>query len=148
MYCPSCGIENAVDAETCVSCGQDLRAPAANDPYADKPHPPVYAPQPPPLQYQQPYQPPVQGQGGKIPNYLAQSITIAVLGTCCWILPTVLAIPAIVFGSQVNSKLASGDPMGAAEASRNAKIWCWVSFGSMALIAFAWLAILFAVTLA
>jgi hypothetical protein len=148
MYCPHCGIENATDAETCASCGQDLRTPAERDPYADKPHPPVYAPQPAPLQYQQPYQPPGLGQGGRIPNYLAQSITIAVIGTCCWILPTVLAIPAIVFGSQVNSKLALGDAIGAAEASRNARIWCWVSFASVLLIALVWLFFLFAVAVA
>ena len=146
MYCPNCGIENAVDAETCVSCGHDLRRPDAGDPYADKPHPPVYAPRPAPLQHQQPQQPPYQG--GQVPNYLVQSITLAVLGTCCWILPTVLAIPAIVFGSQVNSRLATGDAIGAAEASRNARIWCWVSGGSVLLIAFAWLFILFAVAVA
>jgi t-SNARE complex subunit (syntaxin) len=63
-----------------------------------------------------------------------------VLGTCCWIVPTVLAIPAIVFGAQVNTKLASGDAMGAAEASRNARIWCWVSFVSVLVIALVWLA--------
>jgi hypothetical protein len=29
----------------------------------------------------------------------------------------------------VNSKLAAGDVAGAREASKNARIWCWVSFG-------------------
>ena len=136
MYCPNCGIENAVDAETCISCGQDLRAPAKRDPNGDKPHPPVYAPRPAPLPHQQPHQAPIQS--GHVPNYLVQSITLAALGTCCWILPTVLAIPAIVFGSQVNSRLATGDSIGAAEASRNARIWCWVSFASVLVIALAW----------
>lgn len=136
MYCPNCGIENAVDAETCVSCGQDLRVPAERDPYANRPGPPAYAPLPAPLPHQQPHQAPSPGR--QVPNYLVQSIALAVLGTCCWILPTALAIPAIVFGSQVNSRLATGDSMGAAEASRNARIWCWVSFASVLLIALAW----------
>ena len=142
MYCPRCGIENATDAETCVSCGHDLRLPAQRDPYEDAPGPPVYAPQPPapqPVQYQAPYQGQVPGGLGKIPNYLAQSITIAIFGACCWIVPTILAIPAIVFGSQVNSKLDLGDVMGATNASRNARIWCWVSFASLLLVGLVWL---------
>jgi hypothetical protein len=65
----------------------------------------------------------------RVPNYLVQSITLAVLGSCCWIIPTALAIPAIVFGAQVNSKLRIGDTLGAMESSRNARIWCWLSFG-------------------
>lgn len=124
MYCPRCGIENAVDARTCVSCGNDLSRPAERDPYQDTPHAPVYRPDPPP---QPAYQP--QPGPGRVPNYLVQSITLAVLGSCCWIVPAALAIPAIVFGAQVNSKLRLGDTLGAAQASRNARIWCWVSFG-------------------
>ena len=128
MYCPRCGIENAVDAEKCVSCGHDLRTSPEPDPYEDAPHAPVYRPDPPPQPYVQPIpqQPHVPTH---VPNYLVQSITLAVLGSCCWIIPTAVAIPAIVFGAQVNSKLRIGDTLGAAEASRNARIWCWLSFG-------------------
>lgn len=131
MYCPRCGIENAVDARTCVSCGNDLRRPAERDPYQDTPHPPVYRPDPPP-QPQPVYQP--QPGPERVSNYLGQSITLAVVGTCCWIVPTAFAIPAIVFGTQVNSKLRLGDTLGAAEASRNARIWCWLSFGVLVLM--------------
>ena len=58
-----------------------------------------------------------------IPNYLVQSILVTLF--CC--MP--LGIPAIVFASQVNGKIAAGDTAGAREASRLAKIWCWWSFG-------------------
>lgn len=58
-----------------------------------------------------------------IPNYLIQAIVVTVL--CC--LPT--GIAAIVFAAQVNGKLQSGDLEGARNASRQAKRWCWISFG-------------------
>lgn len=139
MYCPRCGIENQQDAETCVSCGNDLRTwgDRLPDRQAAPGQPSVYA-QPPP-QPQQPYAPPAGQPSGqpRIPNYLVQSIVLAVLGTCCWIIPTALAIPAIVFGSQVNAKLRVGDTLGAAESSRNARIWCWLSFGSLVIMVLA-----------
>jgi hypothetical protein len=61
--------------------------------------------------------------GVTVPNYLVFAILATVL--CC--LPT--GIPAIVFAAQVNGKLQAGDWAGAQAASKNAKIWCWVSFG-------------------
>jgi len=79
-----------------------------------------------------PYAPPVQvtavgtpGTGGEsyIPNYLWQSIVVTVL--CC--LP--FGIPAIVYAAKVDSLRASGDIPGAMQASANAKMWAWVSFG-------------------
>ena len=59
----------------------------------------------------------------QVPNYLVQ----AILCTVCCCPP--FGIPAIVFAAQVNSKLAAGDAQGAMEASRKAKMWCWISFG-------------------
>jgi hypothetical protein len=58
-----------------------------------------------------------------VPNYLVQSILVTIF--CC--LPS--GIAAIVFSSQVNTKLAAGDYAGALESSKKAKMWCWVSFG-------------------
>lgn len=60
----------------------------------------------------------------EVKNYLVQSILVTLL--CC--LP--LGIPAIIFASQVNSKLAMGDLEGAQAASRKAKMWSWWSFGA------------------
>ncbi|MBN1255361.1 MAG: CD225/dispanin family protein [Deltaproteobacteria bacterium] len=61
--------------------------------------------------------------GGVVPNYLAQAILATVF--CC----VPFGIPAIVFAAQVNSKLEGGDYAGAVEASKRAKLWCWISFG-------------------
>src|ERR1051325_6900915 len=60
---------------------------------------------------------------GSVPNYLVQSILV----TLCCCLPG--GIVALIFAAQVNSKLAAGDVAGAEAASRNAKMWCWISFG-------------------
>jgi len=57
------------------------------------------------------------------PNYLVQAILV----TLCCCLP--FGIPAIVYAAQVNGKLSAGDALGAMEASRKAKMWCWISFG-------------------
>jgi hypothetical protein len=38
-------------------------------------------------------------------------------------------IAAIVYAAQVNSKLQGGNIAGAQADSRNAKMWCWISFG-------------------
>lgn len=59
----------------------------------------------------------------KIPNYLWQSIAV----TLCCCLP--FGIAAIVYAAQVNSKQGVGDIAGAQEASRKAKMWCWIGFG-------------------
>ncbi len=75
-------------------------------------------------QVQQPQMPP--------PNYLVWAILTTVL--CC--LPP--GIVSIVFASQVNSKWAAGDYDGAYRASKNAKIWAWVSFGVAILSLIIW----------
>ncbi len=59
-----------------------------------------------------------------VPNYLWQSIVVTLC--CC---PNVIGIPAIIYASQVNTKLALGDMAGAMEASKNARLWCWIAFG-------------------
>lgn len=59
----------------------------------------------------------------QVPNYLWQSIVCTVC--CC--LP--FGIVAIIFAAQVNGKLANGDVPGAMDASRKARLWCWLSFG-------------------
>ncbi|HEY0370562.1 MAG TPA: TIR domain-containing protein [Thermoanaerobaculia bacterium] len=89
------------------------------------PTPPRPQPQPRP---QQPLQPPprpnpVYQPAQTIPNYLVFAIVVTVL--CC--LP--LGVVAIVYASQVNTKLASGDYAGAKRASDSAKLWSWISFG-------------------
>ena len=60
----------------------------------------------------------------QVQNYLVFAILTTVL--CC--LPA--GIPAIVYAAQVNGKVQSGDIAGAQLASKNAKMWCWISFGA------------------
>jgi len=59
-----------------------------------------------------------------IPNYLWQAIVCTV---CCCV---PLGIPAIVYAAQVNSKVVQGDMAGARQASKKAKMWCWIAFWS------------------
>lgn len=104
MYCRQCGAQNEDNAWKCVQCGTELRpgpAPGAGLTPASAPSPPVV-----------------------IPNYLWQSIVCTIL--CCW----PLGIPAIVYAAQVNSKVARGDIEGAKASSKNAKMWCWIAFGT------------------
>ncbi len=58
------------------------------------------------------------------PNYLVFAILTTIF--CC----QVLGIVSIVFAAQVNAKWNSGDIQGAMEASKNAKLWAWIAFGS------------------
>lgn len=72
-------------------------------------------------QFQQPQTPP--------PNYLVFGILTTIF--CCQI----LGIVSIVFAAQVNSRWNSGDLQGALDASKNAKLWAWIAFGSGFIIA-------------
>ncbi len=72
-------------------------------------------------QFQQPQTPP--------PNYLVFAILTTIF--CCQI----LGIVSIVFAAQVNSRWNSGDVQGALDASKNAKLWAWIAFGSGFIIA-------------
>lgn len=81
----------------------------------------------------------VAPQSTNTPNYLVWSITVTVLNflvccLACWNFPGIVTgIVGIVFASKVNSRLAVGDIAGAQAASRNAKIWTWVTTGFLIL---------------
>jgi predicted secreted protein len=76
--------------------------------------------------------PPGQPAAGNVANYLVPAILVTVL--CCLF----TGIPAIVYAAQVNGKLATGDIAGAQVASKNAKMWCWISVGAGLLIGVFW----------
>lgn len=107
MFCPHCGAENPDDASFCVECAKPL-APEKSTHQLDQPPPPI-PPAPP-----GPPSAPVQ-------NYLVPAILVTVL--CC--LP--FGVVAIIYASQVNTKLAAGDHAGALEAAQKAKTWSIVS---------------------
>lgn len=58
-----------------------------------------------------------------VPTYLWQSIVCLVL--CC----LVGGIIALVYSTKVDPALQRGDVTAAREASKNARMWCWISFG-------------------
>ena len=62
------------------------------------------------------------------PNYLVFAILTTFF--CCQI----LGIVSIIYAAQVNSRWNAGDVAGANDASRNAKLWAWIAFGSGLLI--------------
>ena len=66
--------------------------------------------------------PPPAGGSGTVPNYLVPAI-ISIF--CCW----PLAIPAIIFATQVNGKVAAGDIAGAQVASTKAKMFAFIAIG-------------------
>jgi interferon-induced transmembrane protein len=73
--------------------------------------------------------PPASAAPGSIPNHLAWAIisTVFSLCLCCGIPGLITGIIAIVFSTQVNTKLGAGDIEGARNASNKAKILCWVT---------------------
>lgn len=89
---------------------------------SDSPPPPdasgLPAPPPPGRGTTSPY---AATSSAAVPNYLVWAILVTLF---CF-LPT--GIVAIVFASQVSSKLAAGDVTGAMEASRKAKMWTIIS---------------------
>lgn len=126
MICPSCGTSNVETSSICVNCGKPLHS---------VPPPPAaptntYTPPPPPSNAT--YIPPAS-TGPQIPNYLIPSILV----TLCCCLP--FGIVAIVYAAQVNTKLAAGDYSGASEASRNAKMWCYIALGVGLLAQLIWI---------
>jgi hypothetical protein len=121
MVCQECGAENANNAFKCARCSAALQQgqtppPITQQPLYGEPMPTYVAP-PQVYPYGQPQYP------TQIPNYMAQAILVTLF--CCW--PS--GIVAIIFASQVNSKLAMGDIAGAMDASNKARTWCWVSVG-------------------
>jgi hypothetical protein len=57
-----------------------------------------------------------------IPNHLTGAIMATIF--CCQI----LGIVAIIYASNVNSKIAAGDFAGAQAASDKAEFWMWLAF--------------------
>jgi hypothetical protein len=80
--------------------------------------------------------PPPGNATANIPNYLVFAI-VSIL--CCW----PLAIPAIIFATQVNSKVAAGDIPGAQDASKKAKMFSFIAIGLGVLAIVVYVVILF-----
>ena len=70
-----------------------------------------------------------------IPNYLVQAVLLTLV--CIVLSPFTLFFPfigvitgvvAIVYGAQVNGKVAGGNYVGARDSSRMARVWTWITF--------------------
>lgn len=119
MYCPKCGTQNDENAELCTSCGYNLKGIGSE---------PVEKPLTTPRETS--YSSVPITNYDRVPNYLVWSIIVTVLSVLlCNIFAIPTGIVAIVFSTQVDSKLRIGDHEGAARSSKNAKIWCWVTTG-------------------
>ena len=109
MFCTTCGREVDSEARFCDKCGAAINPPEEPASHYD-------------LGASRPAQP-AYGQVANVPNYLVQAILVTIF--CC--LPA--GVVAIVFAAQVNGKVAEGNLPEAQRLSRNARTWCWVSFG-------------------
>lgn len=78
--------------------------------------PPPLGISPPGAQARHGYPPPTFEE---VPNYLWQSVVLLVL--CC----PLGGIPAVIYASQVDRRVAVGDVEGARRASASARKWCW-----------------------
>jgi Interferon-induced transmembrane protein/zinc-ribbon domain len=140
MWCPKCGAANEDSARFCSACGRDLSASGqqAAAPGAQGAGAPGSSYQ---QNYSQQYQPAYQSpqyrttQGYNavphVPSYMGWAIVVLIC--CFW--PT--GIAAVVNASRVGNFLAMGNITAAQEASRKAKMWCWMTFG----IGVAWIAL-------
>ena len=62
---------------------------------------------------------------------MTQSIILLIVSVLCCgnLVSMALAIVALVYSTQVNSKLALNDIAGATDASKNAKLFNWIALG-------------------
>jgi hypothetical protein len=150
MFCPKCGAANDDSSRFCASCGQDLNAyrqQSAGQPPLQQPPMQTQNPYQQPPYQQPPDQQPYQGgpyggyPGGMMPK-VASHMAWAIISFILFFWPT--AIAAIVYASRVGNRLAVGDVYGAQEASRKAKVWCWVSF-IIALVLWIFVGVMYAV---
>ncbi len=124
MFCSNCGTRNEEGTSYCVHCGAELRkiqTPGVEVPPLDTGGAGLSA-----------------SSGAfvpNIPNYLVQAVLLTLV---CFVLsPFTLFLPflgvitgivAIVYGAQVNGKVAGGNYVGARDSSRLARVWTWITF--------------------
>ena len=122
MFCPNCGANNPDTAAVCAQCNHPI---------------PQFSSTPqvvPPLAATVPAAPAVPGAPAvrpvEVPNYLTQSIIMTVASVlCCSMFSLPFSIIALVYSTQVNSKIAANDIAGAIASSKNAKLFNWIAFG-------------------
>lgn len=157
MKCPNCSAECADQSLECDFCGHPFTKGTEQAAPLLPPVPPVVT-EPPPLRSIDVSQPPANPYSSSgssnvakvIPNHLIWASVVTVIATlstmlsCCFLplgLPS--GIAAIVYALRVNKFMETGEVASAEQASRNAKIWSWVTT-VIAIIFSIWLIALFA----
>ena len=111
MFCRNCGKENLDNSSYCKECGEELHAEIIEQQVQqDSEQQPNYMPD-----YSE----------KPVKNYMAFSIITTILTTICCCLP--FGIVAVIYSSEVNSRLRMGDIKGAIETSKKAKMWNIIS---------------------
>ncbi len=126
VFCTSCGARNDEAATRCANCGETLRRVETSG--GDVSPPPNHG-----------LSSASSGASTEtvpnVKNYLVQAVVLTIV--CFVLAPFTLFFPfigvitgivAIVYAAQVNGKVAGRNYAGAAESSRLAKIWCWITF--------------------
>jgi hypothetical protein len=124
VFCSNCGTRNEEGTSYCVHCGAELRkiqTPGVEVPPLDTGGAGLSA-----------------SSGASvpnIPNYLVQAVLLTLV--CLVLSPFTLFLPflgvitgivAIVYGAQVNGKVAGGNYVGARDSSRLARVWTGITF--------------------
>lgn len=102
MKCPHCKEDNPPGSTKCASCGESLVSKTITAPKQ---------------------KPKTAREIGYLPNYLAQSILVMLF--CCF----PFGIVSLVYAAQVNGRVIAGEYERAMDASRLAKMWCWITLG-------------------
>lgn len=139
MFCPKCGQEVGEYTRICPACGELLESTPATQPQPSPNNASQLntSPQPDYSNYQQP-QPNSYQQIPAIPDYKVQSILLIVFSAlCCFscigLVALAFAIVALVTSSKIPQHISAGNIDLAREASKKAKMWCWISFGVLIL---------------
>jgi hypothetical protein len=133
MFCSSCGTRNEEGTAYRVGCGAELRkiqTPSVEVPPLDTGGAGLSTGS-------------AAGPGASVPNmpnYLVQAVLLTLV---CFVLsPFTLFFPflgvitgivAIVYGAQVNGKVAGNNYAGARESSHMARVWTWITFAFVVL---------------
>ena len=133
MFCSNCGTRNEGGTAYCVSCGAELRkiqTPGVEVPPLGTGGAGLSAG-------------PAVGPGvsaPNIPNYLVQAVVLTLICFLLAFVPifitflgVITGIVAIVYGAQVNGKVAGSNYAGARESSHMARVWTWITFALLVL---------------
>jgi len=122
MFCPKCNSVNSDYAKFCSSCGEPLPAGKAARP---GPGQPEARPEKTAEEIEE-----IRDRLAQTPTYLVQNILLTVFSViCCLWLGAPTSIAALVFSGITQGAINRGEPSRAAENSRLARIFMWISFG-------------------